>query len=1336
MKVSLTTLLLCLCSAAAYATLSQDTVYYCDFEAGWSGWYPENGVWQWGHPDSGPGGAHGGQNCVGTILNGHTPDIDDRLISPEISIPAYNPDRKLRLRFFGWFSFGYLSSGKVQISVSNGPWYDLSYSCSESGPWAEPQVDITQYQGKSVRFGFFFTGSGNPDWGWYFDDVAVVSSTFTDFHNPEDFEQGWGDWWTQRGYWEIGHPLGGPNQPPSGENCVCTLLGGYPPDQDSRLVSARVFLPDTVGGQSIRLSFYHWFQFPYLAYGSVQVSVNGTSWTTLSQYEGSSGGNWLRPNLDITAYAGRNIYLGFLYEGSGNSGWGWAVDSLSIDGMTAHDVMTTEILVPADTVDSGTVVVPSAVVENAGMGTETFDTRFRIASYAEAANVTLPAGHRETLSFIPWEATEIGQQAASCSTELATDQKPDNDRLAKTIFVRTLDVGVSGVAGFGDTMYSGGGISPTATVGNLGNTTVSFMASFAFVRMDSPPGPVSLDSTQITLPPYVDTVVSFQSWTAVEGSYQAVARASLAGDMQSSNDSMARPFVVVRLPHDVGTAGIAAPTDTVDSGTTLSPSVVVANYGSSAETFPVEVRIPSTYVDTQTTTLEVGKSDTISLRALTFETPGPVTVVCTTKLAGDMNPSNDRRTGVTFVRVTDAGVTAIIAPVDTMDAGTVVPCVRVRNYGNLPAVVRTVCRIDDFLGQEGSFVDTLDTTIAAREEESLAFAAWRADPGSYRVNSWTELAGDQHPDNDSAGGGFVVRRLPHDVGVVRIVSPTGEADSGALPASAVVMNYGTSTESFFVRLGVGADYRDSVSVSGLAPGETALAGFRDWSPSTFGVFPVCCTTMLAQDMNPGNDMVRDSVVVRRLDVGVTQIIAPAGSLSPGEVIPAVTVKNFGSTTASFPVTFTIEAATLAGSGRSMKRLVPANLPRGLSGSGRWHRTTSTAVYTDSAQVTDLMPGDSCQVTFAAWQATGGSYVAGSWTALAGDRDLGNDTAARSFSVAAAARYWALLAGVESYQSLPARDYAAADIQGMRGALLKYDNWQDSSVVSILNSEATKAGIKSKLDSLGCLMTSDDTFLFYFSGRGARGPDVDPIDETDGQDEYLCPYDAASGELGNAIRDDELTGWLSALPTRNVCSMMDADFAGGVAEDVVGPGAVALACCRASDSSVGATARLQHNLFSYNLIGGLGQRPAGEAGLITAGALFAYADSATKRMGALLARNVLPVIYDSCPGGFVLCRRKIAPASNLSAAYCYPNPFRPDLGHSHVTFTNLTAGFRLRIVDASGYVVLDRDVTPNTNGTYVWDVKNHAGLDVPSGVLVYVLSNEAGNVRTGRLAIVR
>jgi hypothetical protein len=118
----------------------------------------------------------------------------------------------------------------------------------------------------------------------------------------------------------------------------------------------------------------------------------------------------------------------------------------------------------------------------------------------------------------------------------------------------------------------------------------------------------------------------------------------------------------------------------------------------------------------------------------------------------------------------------------------------------------------------------------------------------------------------------------------------------------------------------------------------------------------------------------------------------------------------------------------------------------------------------------------------------------------------------------------------------ARDMAQAFLRMTQGEAL---------VRLMLDSQATKAGIKSGIDWLAQNVGPDDVAIFYYSGHGARYRDQDN-DEPDGFDEFICPQDTGvNGGVETFIRDDEMRLWLQAITgkTRNLAVIFDCCHSG-------------------------------------------------------------------------------------------------------------------------------------------------------------------------------------------------
>jgi hypothetical protein len=84
-------------------------------------------------------------------------------------------------------------------------------------------------------------------------------------------------------------------------------------------------------------------------------------------------------------------------------------------------------------------------------------------------------------------------------------------------------------------------------------------------------------------------------------------------------------------------------------------------------------------------------------------------------------------------------------------------------------------------------------------------------------------------------------------------------------------------------------------------------------------------------------------------------------------------------------------------------------------------------------------------------------------------------------------------------------------------------------------------------------------------------------------------------------------------------------------------------------------------------------------------------------------------------------------------HVFPNPFKPSLGHSHVTFRNIPLNSTIRITTISGDLVKTFEGTDQTD--VVWDVKNEDQKDLASGVYLYWVSH-GGEVISGKIFVIR
>lgn len=104
-----------------------------------------------------------------------------------------------------------------------------------------------------------------------------------------------------------------------------------------------------------------------------------------------------------------------------------------------RDVAAVQVLAPTGVMDSGTAVVPIALVANYGTGIETFNTRLFIEpSYGDDTALTLAPGATDTAWFDPWYAGPLGWLMVRCTTLLAGDLNSANDRALDSVRVLPL----------------------------------------------------------------------------------------------------------------------------------------------------------------------------------------------------------------------------------------------------------------------------------------------------------------------------------------------------------------------------------------------------------------------------------------------------------------------------------------------------------------------------------------------------------------------------------------------------------------------------------------------------------------------------------------------------------------------------------------------------------------------------------------------------------------------------------------------------------------------------------------------------------------------------------
>ncbi|MEO0108572.1 MAG: right-handed parallel beta-helix repeat-containing protein, partial [candidate division WOR-3 bacterium] len=266
--------------------------------------------------------------------------------------------------------------------------------------------------------------------------------------------------------------------------------------------------------------------------------------------------------------------------------------------------------------------------------------------------------------------------------------------------------------------------------------------------------------------------------------------------------------------HDVACTHIVAPLNSVDSTATTAPACSVYNCGTRSENYSIRMKVGTFYNETATISGHAPGTRRYVTFPLASDWPrGTWTVSCSTELATDTAPANNKATGSVFVLVLDAQVVRITEPSAIVDSGTIHnPSATVRNNGNTAASFPTKFRI-------GSYEDIqLVTSLPAGETLRVDFAAWTARPrGPVALKCSTMLEGDMAPGNDWQAE--TIRIAVHDIGVQQIVSPGTTMPPGNVTPQAVVHNHGTDREATDVTFTIDASppYSSTLSLPNGLP---------------------------------------------------------------------------------------------------------------------------------------------------------------------------------------------------------------------------------------------------------------------------------------------------------------------------------------------------------------------------------------------------------------------------------------------------------------------------------------------------------------------------------------
>ena len=303
-----------------------------------AGWSVINGgdpnTWTFGAPNS--GSSYNGAN-VAKINHNTTTAHDDYLVTPLITVVAGVNDQ-LSFRVRNDF-ISYVEHFDVKIATT-APTNAASFTTTLMGDtaaplsWTKISLDLTPYIGQSIYIGFHATSLNM--YALYLDNivseslsVCTSSTAFTEnFDANTSLPNCWsvingGDGYT----WTITTPSAGTAH--SGTNVAQITSSSVA--HDDYLITRRLHV---VAGVNDRLSF--WARNLYSAYHEhFEVKLSNTytltsNFTTTIQPDTATPSSWTKYTINLSAYVGQNIYIGF-HAVSANQ-YALILDDVVLDG--------------------------------------------------------------------------------------------------------------------------------------------------------------------------------------------------------------------------------------------------------------------------------------------------------------------------------------------------------------------------------------------------------------------------------------------------------------------------------------------------------------------------------------------------------------------------------------------------------------------------------------------------------------------------------------------------------------------------------------------------------------------------------------------------------------------------------------------------------------------------------------------------------------------------------------------------------------------------------------------------------------------------------------------
>ncbi len=299
-----------------------------EFDPKTSDWSEDAGTWEIGHPTSGPGAAHSGTNCAGTVLGGaYANNISSRLVSPPFLVPATSD---ATLTYWQWYSFNN-AHGIVEVNNNTVTTVVTTNTTITTNVTATLNTNIYQFVGAldtNYTAPFYWNGVIG---GW--------TNATKVFGSVLDSAGGLYQYYFQAGT----APLTSVNSFNANVDYRVSLVLPFPqsPTPTNFFDLQSTYWDSVTSGVDTPIGNFG-TNYTYTYTTNTSVVTSQTTWAPISPaYQTTSGGSWSKVSLDLSNYVGQTIQLGFHFESGGiNTAAGWYVDDLSLSAAPLLTVPT------------------------------------------------------------------------------------------------------------------------------------------------------------------------------------------------------------------------------------------------------------------------------------------------------------------------------------------------------------------------------------------------------------------------------------------------------------------------------------------------------------------------------------------------------------------------------------------------------------------------------------------------------------------------------------------------------------------------------------------------------------------------------------------------------------------------------------------------------------------------------------------------------------------------------------------------------------------------------------------------------------------------------------